>query len=315
MTQMYNGNTRGEYMQNKFIYALLISSILGCTSMAWAQEENGEEATEETVAAVETASSKAEITPNLDGRKPVDFPARSSMGSMELAPLPRLDESQIEAPAPMTPSVSSKDFPSEQLLGRLNPDVFQQMADIDRTKTLLDLQAKKIGSETALEKAKSEYRTTRLNEIKAREDLIHQRIQWWQEQEKIRLDNEKIRAEEESMKGALEKAEEQKQLEALQNADRTPPPAPAAVAEGQPAPAERQEVPAMGKISAYTLLSVQGTNSNLTAKIRNVESQKMTVVRVGDALPTGDVITSITPTQVVMAFEGTEYILTFDDGQ
>ncbi|MBP5344548.1 MAG: hypothetical protein J6Y85_05710 [Alphaproteobacteria bacterium] len=305
-------------MQNKFIYALLISSILGCASMAWAQEEGGEEPAEETVAVVETAPSEVEeITPNLDGRQPVDFPARSSMGSMELAPLPRLDESQIEAPAPMTPSVSSKDFPSEQLLGRLNPDVFQQMADIDRTKTLLDLQAKKIGSETALEKAKSEYRTTRLNEIKAREDLIHQRIQWWQEQEKIRLDNEKLRAEEESMKSALDKAEEQKQLEMLQNADRTPPPAPvvATTDESKPAPASDQEVPAMGKISAYTLLSVQGTNSNLTAKVRNVESKKVTIARVGDTLATGDVITSITPTQVVMAFEGTEYILTFDDGQ
>jgi len=310
-------------MQNKFIYALLISSVFGCASMAWAQEEVAEAsemAAEETPAVAESVASVTaeveEITPNLDGKQPVDFPARSSMGTMELAPLPRLDESQIEAPAPMTPSVSSKDFPSEQLLGRLNPDVFQQLADIQRTNTLVELQKQQIDKENALETAKANYRTARLNEIKEREALIHQRIQWWQEQEKIRLDNEKMRAEEESMKNALDKAEEQKQLEALQNADRLPPGVTVA-ADGTPAlpQTDNGEVPPMGKIAAYKLLSVQGTNSNLTAKVRNVDTQKQTLVRVGDKLATGDVITSITPTQVVMAFDGTEYVLTFDDGQ
>jgi len=61
------------------------------------------------------------------------------------------------------------------------------------------------------------------------------------------------------------------------------------------------------------LLSVQGTNSNLTARVRNIDTQKVALVRVGDTLATGDVITSIMPTQVVMSFEGAEYILTFDD--
>ena len=311
-------------MQNKFIYTLLIGSILGCASMALAQESVAEEpapVAEETAAAepVPAEAEAEEITPNLDGKQPVDFPARSSMGTMELAPLPRLDESPIEAPAPMTPSVSAKDFPSEQLLGRLNPDVFQQLADIQRTNTLVELQKQQIDKENALETAKANYRTARLNEIKEREALIHQRIQWWQEQEKIRLDNEKIRAEEESMKGALDKAAEQRQLEALQNAERLPPASVAADGSASSAQVQAQandgEVPPMGKMAAYKLLSVQGTNSNLTARVRNAETQKQATVRVGDKLATGDVITSITPTQVVMAFEGTEYVLTFDDGQ
>lgn len=321
---MYNGNMRGEYMQNKFIYTLLIGSILGCASVALAQEEAVEiPEAPETVAAEEPAAppETEEITPVLDGKQPVDFPARSSMATMELAPLPRLDESQIEAPAPMTPSVSSKDFPSEQLLGRLNPDVFQQLADIQRTNTLVELQKQKIDKENALETAKANYRTARLNEIKEREALIHQRIQWWQEQEKIRLDNEKMRAEEESMKNALEKAEAQKQLEALQNSERLASASaltPTDGTEGTPVSSEqtrRGDGSTTGGNALYKLLSIQGTNSNLVARVQNTDTKKMSTVRVGDTLSTGDIISSITPTQVVMSFEGTEYTLTFDEGK
>jgi len=298
-------------MQNKFIYALLVSSILGCATFAWAQEEVEDFGNEgaEAVEAIEPVAEVEEITPNLDGRQPVDFPARSSMGTMELAPLPRLDETAIDGPMPMTPSISSKDFPSEQLLGRLNPEVFQELAEIQRTNTYLDLQRQKLDKENALAKAKADYRIARLEEIKQREDLIHQRIEWWQEQEKIRLDNEKIRAEAESAKNALEQAEEQKQLDVLQP---VAPIQPVEVTPIQNKTVDEDDL-GMGKVAAYELLSVQGTNSNLTARVRNIDTQKVALVRVGDTLATGDVITSIMPTQVVMSFEGAEYILTFDD--
>ena len=65
-------------MQNKFIYTLLIGSILGCASVALAQEEAVEiPEAPETVAAEEPAAppETEEITPVLDGKQPVDFPA------------------------------------------------------------------------------------------------------------------------------------------------------------------------------------------------------------------------------------------------
>ena len=300
-------------MQNKFLYALLISSMLGYAFVAKAQEEGDDTADDEAAVAAEPAAETNDIMPNLDGKQPVDFPARSSMGTMELAPLPRLDETPIEGPMPMTPSVSSKDFPSEQLLGKLNPEVFQELAEIERTKTFLELQKQKFDNEVQLEEAKKRYRESRLAEIKQREELIQQRIGWWQEQEKIRLDNEKMRAEAENAKNALELEVERKQLEALQATERKP------LEEVAPTPVVNPnnnfDDEPMGQVAAYTLISVQGTNSNLTAKVRNIDTQKVSLVRVGDTLSTGDVITSITPTQVVMAFEGAEYILTFDDGQ
>ena len=299
-------------MQNNFIYTLLISSVLGCASFAWAQEADdmGEEESMEEAVSMEPAAEIEEITPNLDGRQPVDYPARASMGTMELAPLPRLDETNIEGPMPMTPSISSKDFPSEQLLGRLNPEVFQELAEIQRTNTFLELQKAKLSNERELAEAKAEYRRSRLEEIKQREELIKQRIEWWQEQEKIRLDNERVRAEAESARNALDQAAEQKQLDEL---------APDRIQPVEISPVPNNNLPKnedeIEDVAAYELVSVQGTNSNLTARVRNIESQKVSLVRVGDTLATGDVITSITPTQVVMSFEGAEYVLTFDDGQ
>ena len=65
----------------------------------------------------------------------VDFPARPSLGTLELAPLPGLNEKLITGPAPTEPSVSPKDFPSDQLFGRITSEIFQEMADLERGNT------------------------------------------------------------------------------------------------------------------------------------------------------------------------------------
>ena len=73
----------------------------------------------------------------------LDFPARTSLGELEMATLPGIKESLITGPAPMAPSVSTKDLPSEQLLGRITSEVFQEMADLERGHVFLKLQMQK----------------------------------------------------------------------------------------------------------------------------------------------------------------------------
>ena len=55
----------------------------------------------------------------ISGQSIVDFPNRASLGNLELAPLPGINDSAIRGPLPMAASVSGKDLPSEQLLGRM----------------------------------------------------------------------------------------------------------------------------------------------------------------------------------------------------
>ena len=284
-------------MQNKFVM-LMIVSIVGYSAHALAQETLE-------LNDADLTSNSTEITPNIAGKQPVDFPARSSMGSLELAPLPGINQTPVEGPMPFTPSVSSKDLPSEQLLGRLNPEVFQEMAEMERDRVFLDLLVKKEKAKKDLEDAKATYRKSRLEEIAAREELIRSRIEWWQEQERIRLDLEKQRAEVENSRNELEDAK------TVQDIADEP-----IIEEPENLPEEPvlDDVPPMGQVAAYVLLSIQGSSGNLVAKVRNTDTGKISKVRVGDTLTTGDVITSITSTQVVMAFQGSEYVLTFDEG-
>lgn len=296
-------------MQNRFLYALLITSVLGYAPMLKAQEltldfMDGDDFVTDTETETPKEASTESITPDITGKQAVDFPARSSMGSLELAPLPGIFETQITGPAPMTPSMSSKDLPSEQLLGRVNPEVFQEMAELERDNTFLKLQIQKEEMKNNLEKMKAAYRKDRLEEIANREQVIRDRITWWQDQERIRLDLEKQRAEAEAAKNPVVEAPEQPAV----RVDPEP------VEDVGIVPDDIEDVK-MGEVAAYTLLAVQGTRGNLMAKIRNTDTNKVSKVRVGDTLSTGDVITSITPTQVVMAFQGTEYVLTFDDGE
>ena len=145
-----------------------------------------------------------EVTPDLTGKQPVDFPSQTSMDTLEFAPLPGIYEKNIDGPLPMAPSVSSKDMPSEQLLGRLTPEVFKEMAELERDNTFLKLQIQKETMKNDLEKLRANYRQARLDEIAKREDVIRTRIQWWQEQEKIRQDLESQRAAAEAAKNAAE---------------------------------------------------------------------------------------------------------------
>ena len=92
---------------------------------------------------------------DVDSTEILDFPARTSLGEIEMATLPGVKESLINGPASMAPSVSTKDLPSEQLLGRITSEVFQEMADLERGNVFLKLQMQKEQLKNDLEKLKA----------------------------------------------------------------------------------------------------------------------------------------------------------------
>ena len=156
---------------------------------------------------------------DLSNKKMVDFPARTSLDSLEMAALPGVHETNITGPHSFSESVSPNDYPSEQLLGRLNQDVFEEMAELERDNAYLKLQIQKAQMKNDLENLRASYRQNRLDEIAKREDVVRTRIQWWQEQEKLRVEAENQRQEAEELQAKRAEAEALKeQLEAAQKA-------------------------------------------------------------------------------------------------
>ena len=253
-----------------------------------------------------TAEPASDVTPDLTGKQAVDFPGRTSLDTLELAPLPGIYETNITGPAPMAPSVSAKDMPSERLLGRLTPEVFQEMAELERDNTFLKLQIQKETMKNDLEKLRANYRQARLDEIAKREDVVRTRIQWWQEQEKIRQDLEAQRAASEAQKAAEDES-------ALLDAP------PATDEEGNPLedakPTETAEAPPAPEPVApvYALVGISGTRGLLNAQIKNTETGRVSRIQKGDTLTDGSTVDEITPSQVILRKNGAQKALTFED--
>ena len=244
-------------------------------------------------------------------KKAVDFPSRSSLDTLELAPLPGIYETNISGPAPMAPSVSVKDMPSERLLGRLTPEVFQEMAELERDATFLKLQIQKQEMENNLEKVRSNYRQARLDEIAKREDVVRTRIQWWQEQEKIRQDMEAQRAAAEAAKNAAEEAKAA-QTAKVDNDD-IPDDIEEAISFEETEEVAESVEPVVEKEPTYALLGIQGIRDTLTARIKNIESGKIATIQVGDKLKDGSTVDAILPTSVRLLKQGNTVTLSFDD--
>ena len=234
-------------------------------------------------------------------KKAVNFPARSSLDTLELAPLPGVYETDINGPQAMAESVSINDMPSEQLLGRLTPEVFQEMAELERDNAFLKLQIQKETMKNDLENLRSNYRQARLDEIAKREEVVRSRIQWWQEQEKLRQEMEKERAEAEEVKNQMDETAALKaQLEASAAATKN-------TEENSDEEVEESVAPT---VNSYSLVDVKGTRGSLIARIRNLTTSEINVVKVGDSL-NGEVVTAITPETVVLDHEGAEYVIKF----
>ena len=297
-------------MQNKYIsLKILLASLLIGTG-AVAQEvapTEGVAPTEES-----TLDSLSDFSANVNQKKKVDFPARSSLDTLDLAPLPGIYETNVTGPQPMAESVSVNDTPSEQLLGRLTPEVFQEMAELERDNAYLKLQIQKEQMKNDLENVRANYRQARLDEISKREEVVRSRIQWWQEQEKLRQEVEKERQEAEEIKNKAAEAEALKaQLEAEAAAA-------AAKVKDKELVVEEKEieeneealVPATPAAVLYSLVGVKGTRGNLTAQVKNIATEEISAVKVGDSL-NGEVVTAITPESVVVDREGNEYFIKF----
>ena len=237
----------------------------------------------------------------ISGKSIVDFPNRASLGNLELAPLPGINDSAIRGPLPMAASVSGKDLPSEQLLGRITPEVFQEMADLERGNTFLKLQLEKEKLKNDLEKLKATYRQQRLDEIAKREDVVRSRIQWWQEQEKLRLAIAKKQAEEEALERKIAeesatrdkvRAEAMKRLAASEEA--------AKKEEGKKDEPIAVSVEPMEEL--YTLDSIRGIGKDLTARIRSKQDGSVITVKQDDILPSGYVVKEIKKDSLTVAF-------------
>ena len=244
----------------------------------------------------------SDFATDVSQKKAVDFPPQSSLDSLEMAPLPGIYETDISGPQPMAEAVSINSMPSERLLGRLTPEVFQEMAELERDVAYLELQKKKESMKNDLENLRSNYRQARLDEIQKREDVVRSRIQWWQEQEKLRQELEKERAEAEEVKNQMAETEALKaQLEAERdNANEK-------VEEGD----EGDELGTPSALAIqYSLVDVKGTRGNLVARVKNTMTEEVVPVKVGDNL-NGEVVTNITSDSVIIDREGTEYIIKF----
>jgi len=243
----------------------------------------------------------------ISGKSIVDFPNRSSLGTLEMAPLPGINDSAIRGPLPMAASVSGKDLPSEQLLGRITPEVFQEMADLERGNTFLKLQLEKEKLKNDLEKLKATYRQQRLDEIAKREDVVRSRIQWWQEQEKLRLAIAKKQAEEEALARKIAEQEATREKVREETMKRL------AAVQKQPVAAgkDKKEKKALEKPiilpqetmeELYTLDSIRGINGRLSARIKSKKDGSILTVKRDDVLPSGHVVKEVKKDHLTVAF-------------
>ncbi|MBQ7413616.1 MAG: hypothetical protein IJV07_05040 [Alphaproteobacteria bacterium] len=239
--------------------------------------------------------------PSISGKAIVDFPNRPSLGSLELAPIPGINDVSINGPMPMAPSVSGKDLPNEQLLGRITPEVFQEMADLERGNTFLKLQLEKERLKNDLEKLKATYRQQRLDEISKREDVVRSRIQWWQEQEKLRLEIEKKQAEEEALARKIAEQEENrdKVREEVMKHITSSSENDTEVADSD-APATKAVPSNMEEL--YTIDSIRGIGQDLTVRLKNKQDGSVLVVKQDDILPSGHVVREIKRDGMTVAF-------------
>ncbi|MDD3668809.1 MAG: hypothetical protein PHX68_00720 [Alphaproteobacteria bacterium] len=231
-----------------------------------------------------TIQDLGDATPSSD-KAAVDFPNRPSLGELKYAPLPGIKETNITGPAPAAPAVSQRDLPNEQLLGRVTSEIFQEMADLERGNTFLQLQKQKETFKNDLENLKSSYRQARLKEIADREEVVRSRIKWWQDQEQIRLDIERKRAEEEQLAQQIadrEALREKLWADMMGKADA------AAGADAEKKPV----VFVLGDL--FDLVGVRGTRGVLTAQLKQKRDGVVRSLNVGDTLVDNWKITDIT---------------------
>ena len=258
----------------------------------------------------------------------VDFPTRSSLGEMKEAELPSLADSPIREPSPMEISTSANASPSEQLLGRITSEVFHEMADLERGNVFLKLQTERETLKNDLEALKAKYRQARLDEIEKRESVIRTRVEWMQEQERIRqeiLEKQK----------QLDLLDQQREVANLQKTERlmalsqkrsvpvqTTVPKNVTVDVSNPAAPEVTEddsglvsdegissapiIPSF--LSELTILDIKGVKNKLTARVYD-KSGKIFTLKKGDVFGIDYLVKDISKNEIVFTYDDQEEVI------
>ena len=225
---------------------------------------------------------------NLAGtnEKVQDFNQRTSLGKLEENPLPSLQQPMVSGPVGLE---TMKDvLPTEQLIGRITPEVFKELADIERANVFLRLQIQREELKKGLEELQAAHRKRRMDEVSEREKIIQERIQWWQEQEAIRSEIEEKKAQASALEQQILEAEAmRKQMR-------------------QKALAAAEGIGSFSLSELYEVLDIRGISGDLTARLKPVSSENVISVKEGDRLSSGHLITKITPVKVVSDFNGVE---------
>lgn len=113
---------------------------------------------------------------------------------------------------------SSMGTPSDQLVGKLSAEVFQEMVDLERENAVLALQLKREKLQTDIEELKASQRDQIMEEIERREELARARIEWEKQQEvkvlesRERLERQRIR--EKQIDAVIARNEEERRIRA-----------------------------------------------------------------------------------------------------
>ena len=272
-------------MKNKFLSSLTVMTALSiCMTFGSATAQN-----------IPTVS---------DEPTPVDFPQRSSLGEMKEAMLPNLTDSAIKNPSPMAVVVSKKAAPSEQLLGRITSEVFHEMADLERGNVFLKLQTQREQLKNDLEKLKAAYRQARLDEIEKRESVIRTRVEWMQEQERIRQEILEKKMQTELLEKQIEEAEARKEA-LLAEAQKPQQTTADSSSSSQPSETTEAVEEVVETFPKLTILDIKGIKGKLTARLYG-EDGVVFSVKVGNEIPSGYKVKSITKGAVVFEKDGKE---------
>ncbi len=225
-------------------------------------------------------------------------------------------DSDIMDIIPLEEVASKKALPSEQVLGKINSDVFKQMADLERENVFLKLQSEQETLKNNLENLKANNRQKKLEEIEKRENIIRTRVEWMQAQEQAKQDLLKQKAQIELLQKQKEEAELKRQVLLAEQA----------IYERQQAEYEEQErkrkekesleLLAMGQdpeevltsdesaptFPTLTVLNVRGVRGRVEASVYGTDG-KIIKLGVGSTISGGYKVTQISPDEVVFTYK------------
>ena len=159
------------------------------------------------VLAIAINEARAQSTPDdfFSGASSVASPAAKSGGSA----MPAFNAKRMS---------NSMGTPSDQLVGKLSQEIFQEMVDLERDNAVLALQLKREELQSKIEDLKASQRDKIMEEIERREELARARIEWEKDQEikvlesRERLERQRIR--EKQIDAVIARNEEERRIRA-----------------------------------------------------------------------------------------------------